>query len=98
MRKLISITAVALLITGTLAVRKAKKMSTVAKSLKALSQAQAAKFEYPYQGVGTWRDDEGNYYTGDDQGTYRYYDIDGSYYYNSSYGETSYDNKTGEYI
>ena len=46
MNKLITLTAVALLVTGTLAIKKANKMSTVAKSLKAL--AQASRFEVAY--------------------------------------------------
>jgi len=59
MRKLLAITAVALLVAGTLAVRKATKMSTVARSLKALSQAQAAKLEGPYKGDDVWTNEDG---------------------------------------
>ena len=45
-------------------------MSTVAKSLKALSQADSAFYEVEYQGAGEWTDDAGNYYFGLDADNY----------------------------
>ena len=65
-------------------------MSTVAKSLKALSQADSAFYEPEYQGAGEWEDDAGNYYYGDESGNYYYSLADGSYYIDSDYYGTDY--------
>ena len=48
MNKLLTLVALALFVTDTLAIKKATKMSTIAKSLKALSQSSAEKFEVAY--------------------------------------------------